>query len=255
MNFGGRHALVTGGSTGIGLATAQMLAARGACVSIVARDEAKLDAAYASIVEAGGTVAALAADVSDPKAQENALTAARLMFGPIDLVFANAGTGGTFGPIGDCPDAVFEQVLATNLTSVFRLFRAVLPEMMARGSGSIVVTGSLASVRGMPMNAAYVASKHGLVGLAMAAAAEGAGAGVRVNCLLPGFIDTPMLHQLGDDPAAIRSRLGAKVPQGRVGSSSEAAELVAFLLSDAASHITAQTIAVDGGILGTLMPG
>jgi len=249
MDFGGRHALVTGGSTGIGLATAQVLAARGARVSIVARDPGKLDAALAAI---GGEAAAFAADVADAAAQDQALNAAQSAFGPIDMVFANAGTGGQFGPIGDCPDTVFEQVLATNLTSVFRLLRSVLPGMMARGAGSIVVTGSLASVRGMPMNAAYVASKHGLAGLAMAAAAEGARAGVRVNCLLPGFIDTPMLHQLGEDA---RTRLGEKVPQGRIGSANEAAELVAFLLSDAASHITAQTIAVDGGILGTLLPG
>ena len=252
VDFAGAHALVTGGSTGIGLATAQVLASRGARVSIIARDRAKMDLAQAAF---GGMVATYAADVADAAAQDAALDAAKSTFGPIDLVFANAGTGGRFGPIGECPDAVFEAVLATNLTSVFCLLRAVLPAMIERGRGSVVVTGSLASVRGMAMNAAYVASKHGLVGLALAAAAEGAGAGVRVNCLLPGFIDTPMLHQLGDDPAAIRARLGAKVPQGRVGSAHEAAELVAFLLSDAASHITAQTIAVDGGILGTLMPG
>lgn len=250
MDFAGRHALVTGGSTGIGLATAQVLAARGARVSLIARDPAKLARAAEAV---RGACLTVPADVADAAAQEAAVRAAEAAFGPVELLFANAGTGGAFGPLVECPDALFEQVLETNLVSVFRLLRQVLPGMIARKAGSVVVTGSLASVRGMPMNAAYVASKHGLVGLAMAAAAEVAPHGVRVNALLPGFIETPMLMDLGDDPAAIRDRLGARVPQRRVGSADEAAQLAAFLLSDLASHITAQAIAVDGGLLGTLM--
>lgn len=249
MDFAGAHALVTGGSTGIGLATAQVLAARGARVSIIARDPTKLDRACAGIPGAQ----AFAADVSDAAAQSAAVDAAEAAFGPVELLFANAGTGGQFGLLTACDDAVFEQVLETNLVSVFRLLRRVLPGMVERQAGSVVVTGSLASVRGMPMNAAYVASKHGVVGLAMAAAAEVAAHGVRVNALLPGFIETPMLMDLGDDPAAIRNQLGARVPQRRVGSADEAAQVAAFLLSDMSSHVTAQAIAVDGGILGTLM--
>ena len=250
MDFAGAHALVTGGSTGIGLATARILAARGARVSIVARDPAKL-ARAAEVV--GGDCRTFAADVSDAAQQDAAIDAAVAAFGPVERLFANAGTGGAVGPLTGCSDAVFEGVLATNLTSVFRLLRRVLPGMIARQAGAVVVTGSLASARGMPMNAAYVASKHGLVGLAMAAAAEAAPHGVRVNALLPGFIETPMLMNLGDDPAAIRDRLGTRVPQRRVGTADEAGQIAAFLLSDLASHVTAQSIAVDGGILGTLM--
>jgi len=140
--------------------------------------------------------------------------------------------------------------------SVYWAMKRVLPPMLAAGSGSIVVTGSLASERGMPNNVAYVASKHAVLGLARAAAIEAAPCNVRVNCVLPGLIETPMLMQL--DPTApveaLRARLGTNVPQGRIGTARELAELVCFLLSDRASHITAQTIAVDGGILGTLTP-
>lgn len=250
MDFAGRHALITGGSTGIGLATAQVLAAHGARVSLIARDPAKLTRAAEAV---RGACLTVPADVSDAAAQAAAVRAAEAAFGPVELLFANAGTGGAFGPLLECPDALFEQVLETNLVSVFRLLRQVLPGMIARKAGSVVVTGSLASVRGMPMNAAYVASKHGLVGLAMAAAAEVAPHGVRVNALLPGFIETPMLLDLGDDPAAIRDGLGARVPQRRVGTADEAAQVAAFLLSDLASHVTAQALAVDGGLLGTLM--
>lgn len=249
MDFAGRHALITGGSTGIGLATARILAGRGARVSLVARDPAKLERACGGIPGARG----FAADVADAAQQSAALDAAEAAHGPVDLLFANAGTGGQFGPLIACDDALFEGVLATNLTSVFRLLRRVLPGMIERNAGAVVVTGSLASARGMPGNAAYVASKHGLVGLAMAAAAEVAPHGVRVNALLPGFIETPMLMNLGDDPEAIRNGLGARVPQRRVGSAEEAGQVAAFLLSDLASHVTAQAIAVDGGILGTLM--
>jgi NAD(P)-dependent dehydrogenase (short-subunit alcohol dehydrogenase family) len=128
--------------------------------------------------------------------------------------------------------------------------------MIARKSGSIVVTGSLASERGMANNAGYVASKHAVLGLARAAALEAAPHNVRVNCVLPGLIETPLLHNIGgDDIPAAMAMMGRAVPQGRVGSPEETAEVVCFLLSGAASHVTGQSWAVDGGILGTLSLG
>jgi NAD(P)-dependent dehydrogenase (short-subunit alcohol dehydrogenase family) len=134
--------------------------------------------------------------------------------------------------------------------------KRVLPSMRERRCGSIVVTGSLASERGMPDNVAYVASKHAVLGLARAAAAEAARDNVRVNCVVPGFIETPMLMQLDASlaPELIRERLGAGVPLGRIGTAEDLAELACFLLSDRAAHITGQSLAVDGGILGTLIP-
>lgn len=255
MDLAGHHVAVTGASTGIGRAAALMLASKGATVSLIARSQDKLEALAAEIEAAGGKAASFPADVANRTALEAAFDAAAARFGPVQGLFANAGFGGQFAPFTAFSDANWDALIATNLTSVFASIRKVLPGMIAAGKGAIVVTGSLASERGMPMNAGYVASKHGVLGLARAAAAEGAAHGVRVNCLIPGFIETPLLHGIGGgDVAGAMAAMGSKVPQGRIGQPEECAALVCFLLSDAASHITAQSIAVDGGLLGTLIP-
>jgi NAD(P)-dependent dehydrogenase (short-subunit alcohol dehydrogenase family) len=254
-DLAGQHIAVTGASTGIGRATALMLGSRGAAVSLIARSADKLDILAAEIAAAGGRAASFPADVADRAGLEAALDAAAVHFGPVQGLFANAGFGGQFAPFTGFSDANWDALIATNLTSVFASIRKILPAMIAARKGSIVVTGSLASERGMPMNAGYVASKHGVLGLARAAAAEGATHNVRVNCLIPGFIETPLLHGIADgDVAGTMAAMGNKVPQGRIGQPEECAALVCFLLSDAASHITAQSIAVDGGLLGTLIP-
>jgi NAD(P)-dependent dehydrogenase (short-subunit alcohol dehydrogenase family) len=247
-DLAGRHVIVTGASTGIGRATALLLSQRGAKVSLIARSAEKL----AALAEEIGEARAFPADVADRAALTAAIADAEAAFGPADGLFANAGFGGDFAPFPAFSDANWDCLIATNLTSVFVSIRAVLGGMIERRRGAIVVTGSLASERGMPMNAGYVATKHGVLGLARAAAAEAAPHGVRVNCLIPGFIETPLLEGIGG--AAAMAALGAKVPQGRVGQAEECAALTCFLLSDAASHITAQSIAVDGGLLGTLIP-
>lgn len=246
MDFTGKHVIVTGASSGIGEATARTIAARGGSVTLIARREERL-AKLAS--EMGPGTRWFAADVGDAAAQREALEQAVEAGGSVDGLFLNAGTGGSFAPVEDYGDDAFEQVLAVNLLAPYRAIAQLLPAMKARRAGAILVTGSLASERGMANNTAYVASKHAVLGLARAVALEAAPHGVRCNCIVPGFIETEMFAAL---PSDALEQIAARVPQGRTGSAQELAEVAAFLLSDAASHVTGQSLAVDGGVLGTL---
>ncbi len=246
MDFTGQHVVITGASTGIGKAAAARIVKGRGKATLIAR---RSDLLEALCRELGQNAKWAAADVGDQAQLIAALDAAVALNGPIDGLFLNAGTGGTFAPLEAYSDENFESLMAVNMKAPFWAVRHVLPAMKARGKGSIVITGSLASERGMPMNVGYVMSKHAVLGLARAAAIEAAPHGVRVNCLLPGFIATPLLDTVPQDQLPA---LAANVPQGRLGTSEETAEVAAFLLSDAASHVTGQGWAVDGGVLGTL---
>lgn len=247
MDFTGRHIVVTGASTGIGKATAAKIAALGGTVTLIARRGELLARVCA---ELGPRAHWIAADVGDKAQLLAALDDAVARSGAIDGLFLNAAGGGTFAPLVDYPEASFEEVLNLNLRSPWWALRHVLPAMLERGRGALLLTGSLGSERGMAGNAAYVVAKHGLRGLAMAVAAEVAGSGVRCNLVIPGFIETPMLANV---PEAGRAAMAARTPQGRTGQPEDVANVAAFLLSDEASHVTAQGWAVDGGLLGTLM--
>ena len=246
MDFHGQHIVVTGGSSGIGLVTAQLLASRGARVSLIARRKDLLDEAVAGM---GEHAAGFAADVGEKDQLEAALDAAAARFGPIHGLFANAGLTGGFTPAVAFDPAVFEQTIRVNLTSVFWAIQKILPAMIEAKNGVILVTGSMGSKRGMAMNPAYVSSKHGLLGLTRAIAVEMAPHNVRANCVIPGFIRTEALDRI---PEPQKGKIEQRIPMRRMGSPQELAEVAAFLLSDAASHVTGQDWAVDGGVLESI---
>ena len=246
MDFAGMHIAVTGASSGIGLDTAKLLASRGARVSLIARRKEALEEVAAEI---GTSAAGFAADVGKKDQLDAALDAAAVHFGPVEGLFANAGLTGGFTPAVAFDPAVFEETIRVNLTSVFWAIQKVLPAMIEAKSGAILVTGSMGSKRGMAMNPAYVASKHGVLGLTRAIAVEMAPHGIRANCVIPGFIRTEALDRI---PPEQQGKIEQRIPMRHMGTCEELAEVAAFLLSDAASHVTGQDWAVDGGVLESI---
>lgn len=247
MDFTGQHVVITGASSGIGLATARLVASLGAHVTMIAR---RKDILRTEAERIGENARWSGTDIGDRAALIAALDDATATTGPIDGLFLNAGIEGAFAPATTYPDEAFEAVMRINATSLFWAVRHVLPAMIAQGRGAIVITGSLAAQTGMAGNIGYLASKHAALGIARAVAMEAAPHGVRCNVINPGFIETPILAGV---PESFRAQMASRVPQKRIGTPEEAARVAAFLLSDDASHVTAQALAVDGGLLGTLM--
>lgn len=240
--------LVTGGSTGIGRASALILAREGAHVVIADVQDEEGERTVGLVREAGGRAEYHHVDVTD-EARVMALVgdiAAR--YGRLDGAFNNAGIEGPSAKISDYGIEHWHRVIAVNLTGVFVCMKAEIEQMKKQhDGGSIVSTASAAGLIGIPGAAAYNAAKHGVVGLTKTAALEYAGRNIRVNAVCPGFIDTPMLGRVTDASVKIRDSLIAAVPMKRVAQASEIGDTVAWLLSARSTYVTGVALPVDGG--------
>lgn len=243
--FANKVALVTGAGTGIGADTALLLAERGAKVVIVGRTEAPLRLVEAKIKEIGGEVLVAVADVSDMQMVDKVVYETVHKFGALHYAVNNAGISGENYDLPDLPKTVWDQTIAVNLSSLFYCMKPQLAAIDKAGGGAIVNVSSVFADRGLPMRAAYSASKHGIRGLTRVAAIDWATRNIRINELQPGVIETPMTDMNPEETAQVAATIASK----RLGKGRECATAIAFLLSDDASYITGAHLAVDGGFL------
>jgi NAD(P)-dependent dehydrogenase (short-subunit alcohol dehydrogenase family) len=244
--FGGRAALVTGGGSGIGRASALGFAERGASVTVVDIQAEQAAETVKLIEAAGGRARWVECDVTDPVAVETTINDAAAAYGRLDFAHNNAGVSGQFALTADCPEKEWDRVIAINLKSVFLSMKYELPHLLERG-GAIVNSSSGAGLIGFAGLPAYVASKHGVVGLTKAAALEYAARGVRINAICPGSTRTPMLESfMGGDPH-MEKMMASASPLARLATPDEIAAAVMWLCSDAASFVIGVALPVDGG--------
>ncbi|WP_326679800.1 3-oxoacyl-ACP reductase FabG [Streptomyces sp. NBC_01237] len=252
-----RVALVTGATSGIGLAVTRLLAGQGHQVFICARTEDSVTATVKELRDEGLEVDGVACDVRDAGDVKHLVRAAVDRYGPVDVLVNNAGRSGG-GPTSGIADELWSDVIETNLNSVFRITREVLTAggMEGRGSGRIINIASTAGKQGVVLGAPYSASKHGVVGFTKALGNELAPTGITVNAVCPGYVETPMAQRVRQGYAAaydtseeqILEKFQAKIPLGRYSTPQEVAGLVGYLATDTAASITAQAINVCGGL-------
>jgi NAD(P)-dependent dehydrogenase (short-subunit alcohol dehydrogenase family) len=273
----GKVAIITGGASGMGLATVERFVAEGAKVVItdlpagdfdslvdrVGEDRARLHYAnrekdgpndgYAIAGRLGDGATFVPADVTDADQLAEVFDTAVRSYGGLDIVFNNAGVGGNEGTVADCPEPTFDRTIDVNLKAVWRGIKLATPHIIERGGGSIISTSSDAGLIGFPGLAAYSAAKAGVIGLTRAAAMELARHSIRVNCICPGGIVTPIIYNnpalnANMDPDTLRALLGSAHPLPRAGEPDDIANAALWLASDESSFVTGQAIAVDGGL-------
>jgi 2-keto-3-deoxy-L-fuconate dehydrogenase len=242
-DFEGLKAVVTGGGSGIGAATAHLLANRGAAVAV-------LDLDPGPAIARG--LHGFQADVTDDGSVREAVMAAHSALRGLDVLVNNAGVGAT-GGVEDNTDEQWRQVWEVNVLGMVRVSRAALPHLRASSNAAVVNTCSIAATAGLPQRALYSATKGAVLSLTLAMAADHVREGIRVNCVNPGTVDTPWVGRLLDhasDPAAERTALEARQPMGRLVSAGEVAAAIAYLASPLAASVTGTALAVDGGMSG-----
>ena len=255
----GKTAVITGAGSGMGQATAELFAAEGANVLVADRWEERAERVAAGISEqsagAGGQAAAFVGDVAQGEDVQAMFSAAAERWGKIDVIYNNAGIGSREENVRDCPEDVFDEIMAINLRGVWLGMKYGIPHLEAAGGGSIISTASVAGLSGLSGIAAYCASKGGVIALTRAAAGEWASSGIRINCICPGVIAT----RIGDDSQGPqdavqlerRRTTGARItPLGRSGEGRDIADAALWLASDESSFVTGQAIVVDGGWTG-----
>ena len=247
----GKVAVITGGAGGIGMAAARLFVTEGAKVLLVDVDEPALRAA---VTELGADAAShVVADVSDEAQVRGYLDAAVQRHGRVDALLSNAGTEGKVCPIVDYPMDVFDRVIAVNVRGVYLSLKHALPLMMKQGSGSIVITSSIAGLKGFAGLSAYVTSKHAVVGMMRSAVLESAASGVRINTIHPSPIETRMMRAVEEgaapgSAAAAKQQFESWIPAARYGTPDEVARTALFLASDDSRFCTGGRYSVDGGM-------
>ncbi len=244
----GKTALVTGGASGIGRATAILMAQEGARVVVSDMNEMGGTETVMQIEAAGGAAIFIRADVTKAAEVEALVYGAVAEYGRLDIAFNNAGIGGALSPIHQKSEAEWDQVVAVNLKGVWLSMKYEIPAILASGGGAIVNMASVAGLGGFRMGAAYSASKHGVIGLTRTAALELAKHNIRVNAVCPYFTDTPMVQTMIDAAPMMKEATIAGSPMKRLGDVKETAAAVVWLASEQASYITGHAMPIDGGV-------